>query len=164
MGGGTGGPEMALISESCANANARIRFFRVAFGAAAEGQMIGRRDVVSILEATSKGGRLRYDWGPPGDMERAEVQLALLALLCAETALPRGGLVSVDFSAGRWRILAQGSAPRIDPEVWGALTEPGARKALAPAHVQFALLPQLAEARGRHTDFAAGEESLRMTV
>ena len=33
-------PEMALISESVANANARIRFFRICFGQASSDQLV----------------------------------------------------------------------------------------------------------------------------
>ena len=41
--------ELALVSESCRNANARIRFFRIAFGAAGAGQTIPGQDIASIL-------------------------------------------------------------------------------------------------------------------
>ena len=39
------GPEMAMISERLTNASARIRFFRIAFGAAGE-QLVGRQEVI----------------------------------------------------------------------------------------------------------------------
>jgi histidine phosphotransferase ChpT len=45
MSGTAPGPEMDLISQSVENANARIRFFRVAFGAARGGQPRGPRSV-----------------------------------------------------------------------------------------------------------------------
>ncbi|WP_238365388.1 histidine phosphotransferase family protein [Mesobacterium pallidum] len=162
--GTTTGPEMALIADSCANANARIRFFRVAFGAAGRGQSMSRGEVIKVLDALSKGGRLSYDYGPTGDMDRAEIQLAFLGLLCAETALPRGGKVTVDYSARRWRIVTDGSPLRIEPEVWVALDDPAARKALAPAQVQFALLPVLALTLGRSVSFEQENELLRLTV
>ena len=43
MSGAAASPEVALIAESVANANARIRFFRVAYGIASAGQRVGRR-------------------------------------------------------------------------------------------------------------------------
>ena len=49
MSGRTSGPELDLIQESVGNASARIRFFRIAFGAAGD-QMMGRAEVVSILK------------------------------------------------------------------------------------------------------------------
>ncbi|MEO1362985.1 MAG: hypothetical protein AAFU86_04320 [Pseudomonadota bacterium] len=48
MAGASDGPEMELISESVENASARIRFFRMAYGAASD-QPVGRAEVVSIL-------------------------------------------------------------------------------------------------------------------
>ena len=44
-------PEMALISESVASANARIRFFRIAFGAAGSGGSVAAAEIRSILAA-----------------------------------------------------------------------------------------------------------------
>jgi len=49
------GPELALISESVTNANARIRFFRIAFGAAGRDQRIGRSEVAGILADLYRG-------------------------------------------------------------------------------------------------------------
>jgi histidine phosphotransferase ChpT len=39
------GPEMALIAQSVTHANARIRFFRVAYGIASTDQRIARTEV-----------------------------------------------------------------------------------------------------------------------
>lgn len=55
-------PEMALISESVQNANARIRFFRVAFGAANAGQSVAEREVRAVLAPAQMHARSK----PPG--------------------------------------------------------------------------------------------------
>lgn len=62
---GAAGPEVALIAESVAAANARIRFFRIAFGAAPADQRIGAPEVRSILDDLSRGGRFRWGWPAP---------------------------------------------------------------------------------------------------
>ena len=80
-------PEMALISESVANANARIRFFRICFGQASSDQRIARSEVASILGDLSRGGRVGYAWTSPVDLSRREVRLAFLLLQCLESAL-----------------------------------------------------------------------------
>ncbi len=49
MDGAAKTPELALIAESVANANARIRFFRVAFGAAGGDQRIAKGEVAGII-------------------------------------------------------------------------------------------------------------------
>ena len=88
-------PEMALISESVANANARIRFFRICFGQASSDQRISRSEVASILGDLSRGGRVSYGWTSPADLSRREVRLVFLLLQCLESALAYGGRVAV---------------------------------------------------------------------
>jgi len=61
MNGAPIGPEMSLISESVENANARIRFFRIAFGSANETQDVGQKEIQSILHDMSRGGRLSIE-------------------------------------------------------------------------------------------------------
>ena len=104
-------PEMALISESVANANARIRFFRICFGQASGDQRIARSEVASILGDLSRGGRVAYGWISPTDLSRREVRLVFLLLQCLESALAYGGKVSVVRSETGWSILAE--APRL---------------------------------------------------
>ncbi|OZB18318.1 MAG: hypothetical protein B7X55_05065 [Rhodobacterales bacterium 34-62-10] len=60
MSGAALTPEVALISDSVENANARIRFFRVAYGMATASQSMGRAEIVSILKAVAQGARIRF--------------------------------------------------------------------------------------------------------
>ncbi len=46
---GQSGPEMAMIEDSVRNANARIRFFRMAFGPASADQSASRTETLAIL-------------------------------------------------------------------------------------------------------------------
>ncbi|MEZ5779742.1 MAG: histidine phosphotransferase family protein [Paracoccaceae bacterium] len=142
MTAATAGPEVALIAESVNNANARIRFFRIAYGAAERGHAVARREVLSVLEDVTRGGRLSVDWQVPGDVARPTVKLAFLALQCMETALPFGGRVTIGSDGPAWRIEGHGEKLRVEPALWSRITERNAGTAgLAPAHVQFALLP-----------------------
>ena len=75
------GPEMAMISESVTNASARIRFFRIAFGAAGE-QLVGRQEVMSILKNVYVDTRLTVVWGPVDGQSRKKVRLTFLAVMC----------------------------------------------------------------------------------
>ena len=76
-----------------ANANARIRFFRIAYGAAA-GE-VAEAEIRSILTGMANGGRVAIDWRIAGPVSRARAKLAFLALQCLETALPFGGKITV---------------------------------------------------------------------
>lgn len=136
---GSNGPEMALISESVAHANARIRFFRVAFGAAQGEQRVGRAEVASIVSDMTKGGRLTIDWQSGQDLSRSEVKIAFLLLMCLETAMAYGGKVTVQVDGGRWSIVGEANKLRIDPALWAILADPTAEPEITPANVHFPL-------------------------
>ena len=149
MGGTLDGPEMGLIAESAENANARIRFFRIAFGSAQADQAIGRNEISSILRDLSPGNRMVIDWEPENDLPRADVKTAFLLLQCFESAMPRGGHVAVQELAGNWAISGLSEALRIVPELWQRLTDPLANGPLEPATVHFALAGLCAAQNGR---------------
>ena len=79
MTGVPDGPEMDLIAESVGNANARIRFFRIAFGAAAADQRIGAGRNRLDPRGRSRDGRIAYRWQAEGDVERRDVAARLPA-------------------------------------------------------------------------------------
>ncbi|MFD1341289.1 histidine phosphotransferase family protein [Litorisediminicola beolgyonensis] len=162
MSGASHGCEMELISDSCKSATARIRFFRVAFGSASETQRIGRREILSIFDE-AKGGRIKLDWRPEGDLPRTEVQLAFLAFLCFETAMPHGGAIRFDRTPSGWSISAQSDRMHVDRGVWTHLGDtPSDEAEINAARVQFALLPQLAAAYGRKVEASVGENAIAM--
>jgi histidine phosphotransferase ChpT len=157
------GPELALIAESVAAANARIRFYRVAFGAAAEGQRIARPEILSILSDLTRGARLNIEWLVATDQPRSDVKLAFLLIQCLETALPFGGRIAVTIEGGHWQLLGLAARMKVDAALWAALADPGATRNLSAAHVQFALAPAAAEARGRSLRSVIGEEEIRLS-
>ena len=148
MDGSQGGPEMVLISESVANANARIRFFRVAFGLAQTDQRIARSEVKSILSDVTRGGRLQIEWTSDADLARAEVKLAFLLIQCLENAMAYGGRVVVTGIDGRWQIVGQAEKLRIDTDLWEVLANPDANPPITPALVQFPLAAEELRTRG----------------
>jgi histidine phosphotransferase ChpT len=148
MDGSQGGPEMVLISESVANANARIRFFRVAFGLAQDDQRIARSEVQSILTDVTRGGRLQVEWTSDLDLARAEVKLAFLLIQCLENAMAYGGRISVTGHDGRWQITGQADKLRIDTALWEILADPTANPPITPALVQFPLVAEELQTRG----------------
>lgn len=153
------GPEVALISESVANANARIRFFRIAFGATGGGGSVAAAEIRSILAALSQGSRTRIDWQVTGDVPRPLAKLAFLALQCLETALPWGGEITVT-SAGGWKAGARAMRLNVDEALWRNLTAAAADPAIAPAQVQFALLPAEARAQGRNLGWSRASDGV----
>jgi histidine phosphotransferase ChpT len=143
------GPEMQLIAESVAAAQARIRVFRLAFGATGPGQHLAGVEIASILAGASAGGRITYLWQGPDQVPRADAKLAFLAALCVETALPRGGTITLAKTANGWRVTGSGPMVRLEPALAQGLSRGESPGIVAPAHVQFALLPAEARDQGR---------------
>jgi histidine phosphotransferase ChpT len=162
MSGAALTPEVSLISDSVENANARIRFFRVAYGMATQSQSMGRAEVVSILKAVAQGARVSYHWGPLEDLPRTEVRLAFLAMQCFETAMPYGGRITLTRESGMWAISGTADKLRETPELWASLEGTGNVIEVSPAEVQFALLPVLLEEVGRSISLRITENDILM--
>jgi histidine phosphotransferase ChpT len=146
---GDTGAEMDLISESVNNANARIRYFRIAFGSASDDQSIGRAEVLSILAAVARGGRFTYFWQVEGDQPRNTVRCAFLMLLCLEAAMPMGGDIHINLEGDTWVLNAQGQRMKIDNALRAGLSMPQSDLTHTAAQVQFALLPIVLAEAGR---------------
>ncbi|MBS0564296.1 MAG: histidine phosphotransferase [Proteobacteria bacterium] len=159
---GAAGPEMALIAESVRSANARIRFFRLAFGAAEGGQTVGRGEILSILGDMAHGGRLAIDWQPQGPVPRPEAKLAFLGLLCLETALPYGGRITVGTAGPAWTLCARGDRLKADPALWSRLAGDTPAGPLSAAHVQFALVAAEAHRRTRRLAVLTGADTITL--
>ena len=156
-------PELALIAESVANANARIRYFRVAFGTTTGDQRIARSEVMSILTDMTRGGRLTYAWTSAADLPRREVRLVFLLLQCLETAMAYGGRVQVDRDQTGWNIHATAPRLKIDPTLWEVLTEPRAPAEIGAGQVHFALVPEELARQGLRLVTEVKEAEIRLS-
>lgn len=87
---------LSLIGDSAESASAKLKFMRIAFGAAATlGDTFSSQDIGAIVEAMVKGGRITIDWaGVRGSLPRDRTKLLLNLVLLGFEALPRGGTVS----------------------------------------------------------------------
>ncbi|MEO9575307.1 MAG: histidine phosphotransferase family protein [Tateyamaria sp.] len=158
MSDGRAGPEIDLITESVENASARIRFFRIAFGAASDTPM-GRSEVITILRDVTKGRRLTVAYGPMDDQPRWAVRMVFLGIQCLESSMPYGGQIEASCVSGQWTITGHASKTNIDPALWSVLkgSEPDG---LAPGHVQFALLPAVADDVKRKVNCHLSQDTL----
>jgi histidine phosphotransferase ChpT len=163
MGGPINTPELSLISDSVTNASSRIKFFRIAFGVASPEQVLGGPTVVGIVQDAYSASRHRAEWQANGDVSRAEVQSAFLAILCIESALPRGGVITV--TRERDSLCVSGSGDRVicDAALWNTLGGASLPGDLRPADVQFALLPLVLSTLGRAPTIVTGDSSVSIT-
>lgn len=156
------GPELALVAESVARATARLKLFRLAFGNAPPGQSMGGATLQAILEENFNGPRRGIDADLPDDLPRSEARLALLAALCAEAALPRGGHLTLRLGATDGELVAEAERLDLDPALWAHVTGPAPATPPSPAEVQFALLPGAAAAAGRSLSLT--QDATRLTL
>jgi histidine phosphotransferase ChpT len=163
MDGAAKTPELALIAESVASANARIRFFRVAFGAAGSDQRIAKGEVAGILADMTRGGRLKVEWHSPTELSRREVKLAFLLLQCLETAMAYGGRVVVEKTDAGWLMLAEAARLKIDPALWEVLTDRHPPAEIGAGQVHFALVPEELHAQGKRLVAELKETAIRLT-
>ncbi|MFZ5708543.1 MAG: histidine phosphotransferase family protein [Pseudomonadota bacterium] len=169
LDGGAPAAELALVSESVANASARLRFFRIAFGHARPGQTAAPGELGPVLADLGRAGRISYEWQVSAPVPRTDAKVAFLSILCLESALPYGGVVRVVQDDTGWTAAARGRGMRFDPDLWGFLRRAGA--ALAPsgpgrveaAEVQFPVLSGelLAQHRGMAIELGEDEARLR---
>lgn len=148
MAGSTSGPELSLISESVGNASARIRFFRLAFGAAST-QEISRREILSVLTDITRGSKLRIFWDCDGGGQRADVRVVFLAEQCLESAMPYGGEITIARDVNGWSIRGSSEKFKVDPDLWAILADGKIHTDITPAQVHFALLAVHCREEGR---------------
>ncbi|PIE15245.1 MAG: histidine phosphotransferase [Rhodobacterales bacterium] len=163
MAGSVSGPEMSLISESVANANARIRFFRIAFGAAQKGQIIGQDEVAAIIRDLNQSGRVQIEWSSDTTLPRDQVKLVFLLIQCCESAMPYGGTVKVQRQDERWGLSCNGRRIQIDPLLWQMLISNQHMHDVSPSNVHFALVPGAVQQSGRvlQTELSDSEITLQ---
>ncbi|MBB3994434.1 histidine phosphotransferase ChpT [Sulfitobacter undariae] len=141
-------PEMALIADSVASASARIRLFRIAFGAASD-QMIGQTEVSTILDGYYSTSRVSVTWNITDSQPRNIVRLTFLALLCMETSMPFGGRIEVSEDDDQITLTGHADKYIVDDLLWSQLVNGNHPTDLSPSHVQFGLLPTFAAEDGR---------------
>ncbi|MEM8554910.1 MAG: histidine phosphotransferase family protein [Pseudomonadota bacterium] len=147
---GVANAEMTLIAESVANANARVRFYRVAYGSASADHAMGRAEITGILDDINRGSRLSVSWKPEAACMRQDVKLAFLVIQCLETALPYGGQITVSHTEGVWRLHGSADKLKVDQDLWDLLAQNKPDVSISPSQVQFALVPEMVTALGRN--------------
>lgn len=163
MTGSVAGPEMALISESIENANARIRFFRIAFGGATVNQEVARTEILSVLNDVTRGGRLRIYWTTQEICNRRDVKLIFLLIQCLETAMPYGGIIKIAEDDDHWTILGTAERMKIIPETWEVLATSAGAVSVSASEVHFGLIPELLSRSGRVLETVLSENRIEIS-
>lgn len=154
-------PEMELVAQSAAQANAKLSFFRLASSnASAESQMQGGH-VGKIVADMFEAGRFNPQWQVDDiPLPRREVKMACLLLMCIESALKTGGDCAITHDNGTWKLTATGR--RVEPEAshWSMILSGTYPEALTAKEVQFAMARQTAELMERQVGLSTSEGSM----
>ncbi len=161
MTDGASGPEMALIEDSVANAGARIRVFRIAFGIA-DDSVLGPQDMAALMRDNGVWARFALTWAEMGDLSREEAKLICLGILCLETALAFGGTVHLEPWQTGWQLRGQAHRLNVDRGLWQALAAGTDICEVTPATVQFAVLQELCVSTARPLVVETGETEISL--
>lgn len=115
---------LELIGKSARQASARLKFARIAFGAAGSaGASIDLADAESVAKGMFADEKTKLEWRAPQALfPKNKVKLILNLVMVTTSAIPRGGLIDVtvtgDGEAPTFVLKAKGSHARIPRMSW----------------------------------------------
>ena len=95
MTGDVNGPESDLIGESVNNANARLRFFRLAFGVGTPDQLVRVSELAKTINDFYNEDTFSVSLGAVENQTKTDAKLLLLLILCCESGMARRGNVTI---------------------------------------------------------------------
>jgi histidine phosphotransferase ChpT len=157
--------ELALVQDSLRGAKATLDLSRLAFGRIGSGESLSAAALQEIAVGYYAGKpRLTLDWQLVEAQPRARAQIIMLACLCAEQAVPRGGRLSVNGDATQARITAQGTPPAPDHALWDGVAGKVALPEPDPRQAHFLMLRHCLDARGATLTTRLDEDAFTVTL
>jgi len=136
---GNASPELELVGQSAQSAQAKLKFFRVAFGAGGT-SFIGGPDAQRMVENMFAAGRISVVFSQGwGAREHRLVKLFYLLLLCIESSLPRGGTLAITPTRSGWNIVVENTPVAPPHDLWRAVTEGDNGDDVSAKTIQFSL-------------------------
>jgi histidine phosphotransferase ChpT len=104
-----------LIKKSARQASAKLKFCRLAFGAAGSaGAQIDLGDAEQVARGLLEDGKTTIAWNLPRELlAKNRVKLLLNMLVVAATTIPRGGVLTLDVLENGYKIVASGLNARL---------------------------------------------------
>lgn len=152
-----------MIRSSSAQANAKLKFCRIAFGAAGSaGAVIDVGEAGEVAKAFVGAEKIKLDWNAPRENRpKLQVKLLLNMMLLAMASIPRGGVVSVDVENEQFVVRARGERAKVPEAMVQVLAGTLPVAELDARLVQPYYAARLAEAAGMGLTLAMeGEDAL----
>ncbi|CAM3145751.1 Histidine phosphotransferase ChpT C-terminal domain-containing protein [Sphingomonas antarctica] len=161
----TRGQIMGLLGDSARVSANKLKFFRLAFGAAGGfGDRVDTGEARSAIEGLlTNDGKIAVDWlVEDASLDKAAIKVMLNLALLAGEALVRGGRVAVGAETGgnttELVIRAEGARLVLDPEVAATLT--GGHATPTPKLAPAWLVNSLTAASGGHAQVVSPEDGV----
>lgn len=145
---------MTLLTASATTSANKLKFFRLAFGAAGGfGDAIDTREARTAIEGLFSEKRLEIGWLIEAErLPKTAIKVLLNLALIAGDALVRGGRLDIgaEEEGGRVEIVLRGEGPRVvlDEELRAALTGAAAGSAITPRAAAAFMASELAREGG----------------
>ena len=106
---------LAMVRSSARTASAKLKFCRIAFGAAGSaGALIDMGEAGEIAKAFVGEEKIKLDWlAPRENRPKQQVKLVLNMLLMAMAGIPRGGVITVTAEGDAFTARAQGDRAKV---------------------------------------------------
>ncbi len=163
LSGMTKTPELALLNDSIESANARVQFFRIAYGSTASEAQLSPNALQKTLREYYSGTRFSALWTGQVPVPRTLGKLLLLLAQCLETALPHGGSMEIRQLGGGWLLEGRGKVNQSNP-VWQLFQGNQSSEQLQSSLVQFELARALAAQNNLTIEIAATQDVMRIKV
>jgi histidine phosphotransferase ChpT len=131
-------PEFQLTAESVQNATAKLNFFRIAFGPTT-GTELSPPEITRILAEVFNSARSAVVWNITNDIARQDAKILFLLIQCLNSAMPRGGTVTVSNTGAQTTLNAHGDKISCDDASWQPLLKNTAFTDLKASDVHFEL-------------------------
>lgn len=114
---------MELLGESARSTANKLKFFRLAFGAAGGfGELVDTRDAQAAIEGLHGDGKVKVGWMVESpSLPKVAIKVLLNLALIAGDALVRGGQLDIGAEGGEIVIRAEGPRLILDPELRNAV-------------------------------------------
>jgi histidine phosphotransferase ChpT len=161
---------MELIKKSALSASARLQFCRLAFGAAGSfGASIDTADAEKAARDIFASDRTTLHWtGARRLASRNSVKLLLNLCLIANSSVPRGGVITVDFSDGEgattMRVEAKGLNARLSHAAADILANPSPTESIDAHSIQLYFTTLLARECQATLNVSTAQDAVTLTA